>query len=106
MQHFALVNGVVTRLGPQLQISPTRTGGTGNPFYDQYLNDVVALPNGLYQVIYTGSDVSTDWTVYSQTFDAQGQNVGGEDDYQYRGEYRPGRSLQCQDPGLSTAAAG
>ncbi len=78
LQQFAVVNGVVTQIGPEVQISPTRTGSSGNPYYDQYLNNVVALPDGGYRVVYVGSDVSDDWTVYEQQFNAAGQNAGGE----------------------------
>ncbi|MBC7799024.1 MAG: hypothetical protein H7Z10_00235, partial [Gemmatimonadaceae bacterium] len=78
VRRFTVGNGAVVPAGPQTQITPDRPAGNPNGFFDQYLNDLVALPDGGFRVVYTASNVRTDWSVYTQAFDARGQRVGGE----------------------------
>lgn len=60
-----------TRVGDQLQITPTRKS-------DHQLQDVVAGPDGDFRVVYAESNVGTNWDVYTQTFDAKAKRVEGE----------------------------
>jgi Ca2+-binding RTX toxin-like protein len=68
MQRFSATG---QRIGNQVQVSPDRD-------IDQRLEDLVALPDGGFRIVYAASNLRTDWDVYTQRFNATAARVGGE----------------------------
>ncbi len=68
MQRFSATG---QRIGAQVQVSPDRD-------IDQRLEDLVALPDGGFRIVYAASNLRTDWDVYTQRFNATAGRLGGE----------------------------
>ncbi|WP_225766669.1 calcium-binding protein [Inquilinus sp. Marseille-Q2685] len=68
MQRFSATG---QRIGGQVQVTPDRE-------LDQRLEDLVALPDGGFRIVYAASDIRTEWDVYTQRFSATAARVGGE----------------------------
>jgi len=68
MQRFSATG---QRIGDQVQVTPDRE-------LDQRLEELVALPDGGFRMVYAASNLRTDWDVYTQRFNATAGKVGGE----------------------------
>ncbi|MGL4967881.1 MAG: calcium-binding protein [Inquilinus sp.] len=68
MQRFSATG---QRIGNQVQVTPDRE-------LDQRLDELVALPDGGFRMVYVASNLRTDWDVYTQRFSATAARVGGE----------------------------
>jgi len=68
MQRFSATG---QRIGDQVQVTPDRE-------LDQRLDELEALPDGGFRIVYAASNLRTDWDVYTQRFSATAARVGGE----------------------------